>query len=279
MTTDPPRSSWVQSTAGAIVVNGVIVAVVSAVVTWIINNAASLPWTWILVTFGVVAFAIFLVLSVVRKSLRSLIWRRPTAWLWSFRPVSYRRHARELASQAAATKLVADWSFEAVEGVRLSIPDVVAALQTQISEQKDKIEELGEELDRLAPKRGLKIDEAANEAAARGSLGPMPANIPAPRPRWRIYLPDGEESAFVLANTVDRSTAKEVRLESGEFDFWDGAHWEDVSGVQAVTFKGRATDSEKPWESSAQFIVNWFNDAGVKDGQVVQLDTSRWTPF
>lgn len=72
---------WGQTTAGIVVVSGIVTAVVSAVVTWIINNATSLPWLWIVVTFVAIAFVTFLGLSLFRKRLRDVIWRSPWRWV------------------------------------------------------------------------------------------------------------------------------------------------------------------------------------------------------
>lgn len=94
---DEQRLPFGQTTAGIIVIQGVVTAVVSAVVTWLINNAADLPWLLIVAVFVGVAVVIFIGLSLFSRNLRAAIWIRFGKWVRGFRPVTTRKHERAVA--------------------------------------------------------------------------------------------------------------------------------------------------------------------------------------
>lgn len=248
MTSGDRPVSWAHSAAGAIVINGVIAAVVGALTSWVLNNASTVPWERIAWASVGVAMGAFLLLSVIVKRLRDMIWRRPARWIWSRRPVSYRRHCRELAEHRdamlaeasdlstaiskneMATDKISEWAHQAIENVRLSIPDVTQELLKQIQENRAAIEQLHADGNHLGERKsqGLAVDVEANKIAASASLRPAP---PLPRPRWHAG-PDNvlNVDQYVIQNMVPRSVAREVRVEAVEdMEIIDAGHWEDLS--------------------------------------------------
>lgn len=230
-------------------------------------------WTWVnenqfaaTVIGGLIVVAIVGVFSRLPKigpHVRTFL-----KWLWSWHPISARKHYRDIALVHEAT--LAEAAAEA---------RVIAEKAIDVSAELEKAKK---ELSRIIVENKIKIDTEANvRDKVRGSVTApaTPPNLPAPDPRWRIYLPDGEEFVHVLENTVERSVAKEVRLESDAFEFLDGAHWEDLSGKSKGDFSGRSKQSQPDWQTTTQFIVTWFNENNVKNSEVVYLDTSKWVPF
>jgi hypothetical protein len=89
--------------------------------------------------------------------------------------------------------------------------------------------------------------------------------IPSPLPRWSMWSanPQGDHREFVLRNTVARSHAREVRLESstGRFKFLDGAHWESLMGGHQAEFRGEMDDWG--WEHGLTFEIRWYDELGI----------------
>jgi hypothetical protein len=223
-----------------------------------------------LVSLAIAAILVLVTVSLIRATGRQR-WARFGKWLWSWRPVSYRRHRREMTQQneamlaevggvaggvsenEAATDKVAKWAYDAIEKVRLSIPDVTLELLKQIHESKKAIEELRTDVDRLAkPKTGaiginMKSNVREEVRGAAESDTAQPTVIPSPLPRWRLVHPDrreddnADDGKYLLRNLIEGSVAKNVRIENGGmgyFDFEDGAFWSDFSGVKSGAFGG-----------------------------------------
>ena len=87
-----------QTTGGIVLIQGVVTAVVSVVVTWAINNAADLPWLLITAVFLGVAVVVFIVLSFFSRRLRRAIWVRFGKWVRGAWPVTTRTHRRSVTS-------------------------------------------------------------------------------------------------------------------------------------------------------------------------------------
>lgn len=237
------------SASGVITINGVIAAVVGAVTTWVLNNASTIAWDRVVYVGIGVAIGVFLILTIVVKRLRELIWRRSVRWLWSWRPVSARRHARELAlareAADAGENAVRDLAVRAdaaIAQVRDSLQRVTLTIATQMNENKSAVEELRKDLDRAA----------AKESAAQPEPT-QPRVIPSPAPRWRLVAPseridqNADDGKYLLQNLIPGSVAKNVRVENdgvGYFDFEDGAFWLDMSGVKSNGFGGTITRAD-----------------------------------
>lgn len=232
MTTETP-TPWVQSTAGIILVNGVVTAVVSAVVTWIINNATSLPWVWILLTFAGSAAVVFLGLSLFRARLRELIWRRPWQWLGGLRITTR-------ASRRAHLERAVD---EATRQLRAGKNDADA-------ETRDRMFALEQEHAKLSY-ANLKLTttirtlESQLRAARDLNASPSPSEgLPRPAPRWSFLrfgaLDDLGREKYGFKNLVPNSVALHARVEAvgGGFTFDDAAFWEDLSGIAQGEFEG-----------------------------------------
>lgn len=98
MSDEPQKVPFGQTTGGIILIQGVVTAVVSVVVTWLINNAADLPWLLIAAVFVGVAVVVFVVLSLFSKRLRKSIWVRFGKWLRGTWPVTTRTKERAVVS-------------------------------------------------------------------------------------------------------------------------------------------------------------------------------------
>lgn len=227
------RTPWVQTTTGIVVVNGVVTAVVSAVVTWIINNATSLPWFWILLTFAGIAAVMFLGLSLFRERLRQAIWRRPWHWLSGLRVTSQ-----------AARKADVDRAIE--DSTRLISAEKTAAVEMA----RHQMSELGQENAELSfanmeQETAIRALESQLQAATQSNASPSPSEgLPKPTPRWRFLrfgaLDDLGREKYGFKNLVPNSVALHARVEAvgGGFTFDDAAFWEDLSGTAQGQFEG-----------------------------------------
>ncbi|MBX3093608.1 MAG: hypothetical protein KF680_03580 [Cryobacterium sp.] len=120
------RVRFGQTTGGIILIQGVVTAAVSAVVTWAINNAAGLPWLAIAALFLSIGLVVFLVMSLFQGRLRQVMWGwipRTLAWVFSLRIIShtgrhaleqsgYDRRSAEVAVERATTR-EPKWHFDA----------------------------------------------------------------------------------------------------------------------------------------------------------------------
>ena len=94
---DEQRVPFGQTTAGIFLIQGVVAAVVSTAATWIINNAADLPWLLIVAVFLSVAVVVFVGLSLFSRRLRQAVWVRFGKWLRGMWPVTTQKHERAVA--------------------------------------------------------------------------------------------------------------------------------------------------------------------------------------
>jgi hypothetical protein len=101
-----------------------------------------------------------------------------------------------------------------------------------------------------------------------------PAPRPAPKPRWRVYEsePEGDGFDFIVANSVERSVAQEVRLEASAsyFEFYDGAHWEDASGVCYRSFRGKISSWARD-RGGVDFDITWLDENGESHSHTYKL--------
>lgn len=239
----------------------------------------------VLGALAVIAIFALLIVSIISPRGRER-WAGFGKWLWSWRPVSYRRHRRELTQQneamlaevgsvagavsenEASTDKVAKWAYDAIEKVRLSIPDVTLELLKQMQESKKSIEELRTSVDQLEkPKRGeVTVDCEASKRAAAASLQPAP---PLPRPRWHASpdnVPDLDQ--YVIQNMVPRSVAREVRVEAVEaMDIIDAGHWEDLStnGPTGGTGTFIGVVNQRGRMNHVEIVISWYDEKGEKD--------------
>lgn len=273
---------WVDTTTGIVTVNGVIVAVAGSVVTWFINNAASLPWFDIIAIFAGIALATFLVLSLSRPSLRNLVWGRPFRFLKSIRVTSAQRlinvykegEEHGFASATGELQPVLDRlekelqkldkesktsTQKNIEAFSKTTEKLTIALRRN-HELTNKCEELQQRLDEEQRK------QRANERKAKAAL-------PRPVPRWRIYQDQEQHDVFYLKNSVDRSVAREVRLESQNLEFLDGAHWEDASGGSLNAFQAAIINTYSN-TTEIQVKVSWYDhdDDHVWEVVPIRLD-------
>ncbi|MHA6694646.1 hypothetical protein [Homoserinimonas sp. A520] len=274
--TDTGRASWVHTPTGVIIVNGVIAAIVGAVTGWVLNNASSIPWDRVLWIGLAVAGAAFIALSLLVKRLREMIWRRPVVWVWSLRPVTARRHARELAAAEEARRALAMRADKALDQIRTSLQGVTLQFATQLGDNKQRVdlvvkavEDLDKHLKAINDRSAaLTIDQKSNAPATPAAEKPSQSEVlPAsPLPRWRLIHPDRRDDAqaadgqFLLQNLIDGSIAKNVRIENtgeGYFEFEDAAFWSDMSGKKSNTFGGTIAKTEP--SGSVQLRVSYLD--------------------
>ncbi|WP_311245811.1 hypothetical protein [Microbacterium sp. WCS2018Hpa-23] len=252
------RTPWVQSTAGIVVVNGVVTAVVSAVVTWIINNATSLPWVWILLTFAGIAVVVFLGLSFVRQRLREVIWRRPWRWLSGLRVTSQasrKAHVDRVVEDA--TRLISiekDAAAELARNQIIGLQQENAKLSLANLEQKTSLRSLEARL------------EASERDVADAKASPR-AGLPGPEPRWSFVnfgaVNDLGRVKYGFRNLVPGSVAYNVRVEAlrGGFTFADAAFWDDLSGLAQGDFEGTVVG--KGATQGVSLRLGWYDEAHV----------------
>jgi hypothetical protein len=259
-----------------IIVNGVIAAIVGAVTGWVLNNASSIPWDRVLWIGLAVAGAVFIALSLLVKRLREMIWRRPIVWVWSLRPVTSRRHARELAAAEDARRELAMHADKAFDQIRTSLQRVTLQFATQLGDNKQRVdlvvkavEDLDKHLKAINDRSAaLTIDQKSNAPATPPAEKPPQSEVLAasPLPRWRLIHPDRRDDAqpadgrFLLQNLIDASIAKNVRIENtgeGYFEFEDAAFWSDMSGKKSNTFGGTIAKTEP--SGSVQLRVSYLD--------------------
>lgn len=349
---------WVDTTTGIVTVNGVIVAVVSSVVTWLLTNAAALPWLALIGVFAAVAGFTFIVVSVARRRLRELIWVRPIKWISGLRVTTskvrmaieeagHQRRSEEVAIERARS-LQPAWKVSArdrlfghtnlfwLENSGYEVFDVsltcapeyftlegevffgggfgtnapgghvgkqffgaptergriegVPFLVTWRDRNGDKCEReifmppeeilLGhddavEEARMNGWKEGYAARVEAEQSDASPSVKAVPP-LPLPAPRWRIYRDSDDENKFHLQNTVKRSVAKEVRLESPNLGFWDGAHWEDASDVVLHDFHATFVDVDFS-NDAIGVLVYWYDENHQQKWENLRLELEQ--PF
>lgn len=124
---------------------------------------------------------------------------------------------------------------------------------------------------------------SATGLAAPAEQPTAPA-IPLPQPRWSIYLDQGDSSDgmdYVIRNTVPRSVAREVRLEAEVdcFEFFDAAHWENMSGVSMEEFRG-STKPEMNWarERGFDLFIEWYDEKQKARSTTISIPATEPAP-
>lgn len=129
------------------------------------------------------------------------------------------------------------------------------------------------------PKKGIAINFAATPGgqprkALAGPPTPPIKPLPSPTPRWRIYEsePEGDGLDFVVENSVERSVALEVRLEASAsyFEFYDGAHWAEASGVCTRAFRGKISSWARD-RGGVDFDITWIDENGESHSRTYKL--------
>jgi hypothetical protein len=350
-----PRQPFGQSTAGVLIIQGLIGPAIGAIIgvflTLALTQSKSVPWTTVAIVAVVAAAVVFLLLSIFLRRLRSLIWgnvRRFFVWLFGLRLTTRaRREALDSAGYSRRDEEVKverarafepTWRIDArdrmgtkdlfwLENSGFEVFDVALAcdpasfvLEAEASWEgsfgtdqpgglvgkwfKGKPTERGRDegvpftvtwTDRNGDKRKRVVmmpaaemkagdkeerDDIWAEGRAYGRKEAMeekrPA-VPLPTPRWSVHRADGEDTLVILHNSVDRSVAREVRLESANFDFHDGAHWEEISGVADGEFNGVANLTG--YDKLVRFEISWYDENGVQHGDTLWMDPDDWTPF
>jgi hypothetical protein len=265
------HTPWSQTITGALFINGVVTAVVSVGTTWVINNAAQLPWPLIVTTFLVVGVVVFLLASLFQKRLREAIWVRPARWLSGLRVTTKKQ--RDAAGRTATKKGLAlandnTKALIAAEMVRAE------RAEKEVDDLKVQIEGLQLGL-RMAKSKVSEAEEAAQ--AARAELAtrqarPGASKLPRPAPRWRIYADEDEPDGldFLIANTVPRSVAREVRIEPDEdMEVLDAGHWEDLSGSAIGNFRAEVTPNGIDY--GVNITITWYDDQNQQRTTAVRV--------
>jgi hypothetical protein len=192
---------------------------------------------------ALIVAAVALTASLVKSSWRKKIWGRLTRFLrglLTIRVTTTYRQARALRESSAKLE---QRTLEA---------------EQELTNHASRIEALVATKDRIQGELNHAHEQLQRAAENVPSDGTAPSVIASREPRWTIY-PDahGEWNDFLLRNSVDGSVAKEVRLEApvADFDFHDGAVWDDVTGVKIVSFRGN--QKGKSFSSGTEFKVYW----------------------
>ncbi len=246
----------------------VVAALVGAVLGWPITKALdgltadnTLPWWLYLVGMVVGIAAVLLIMSFFLKEWRSTVWGglgKMLGWMWSWHPVSARRHQAELIE---LERRVLDDLDKVVEGLTRKHIERARSVDRDIA-LLGKIQ-----IDRGAEIREAVAAELKRSAAAAPKAAP---ELPPPDPRWTITQPDeGDREHFRITNHVLRSVAKEVRVdgeadEDGytEIDILDAAHFEDLSGSRSGDFRARFSGQAR--QNGASFQVSWYDENGAR---------------
>ena len=258
MTTES-STPWGQTTTGIIVVNGVITAVVSALATWAINNAAPLPWASIAVTFALVAIGVFLALSLFQTRLRETFWTRPFQWVRGLRVTTTNQRG----------KAILEAENKALAVAQSSAQTLIATSESAAADAWRKHETLAEENVGLT----LRLSQQSDQIRALESTTPsVDTTLPRPDPRWRVYAEDGSADGtdFTITNSVPRSVAREVRIEpDDDMEILDAGHWEDLSGSARGSFRAAVTD--QGWEYGVRTRVAWYDEKNTSRVAIVRL--------
>lgn len=261
MTDEKPAVPWGQTTAGILVIQGIVTAVVSALVTWLINQAQGLDPAQLALTFVIVLVVVFLLVSLFVPRVRRAVYVAPFKWLSGLR-VSTRR-GRETVSGAfeakvneRAKQIIADMEPPKPSSAELSrMSAEVNQRDATIILQTQRIGELTAERDALQQE----VDDAR---------GPH-FGLPSPEPRWKIIErgwtdPDPEspfmERKYALANIVPESVALNVRLEDNGslFDFSDAGFWRDLSGEAEGWFAGTLIGQGRT--DGVSLMLSWLDE-------------------
>jgi hypothetical protein len=270
---DESEKRWVETTAGIITVNGIITAIVGSIVAWVIANATTLPWGQILWISVVVAVVVLIVISVVRKGPRQL--------LWGVRLTTKARMAKRETAAAAAIEQAQREGH--ASGYESGSDEVAERLLPAI---RDLERQLRAATGGRYPDPDLLFEDPPTDAmilaAAKSMVRSLNTELPGPRhrPRWRLYrsgLPEMQKSGqqYTLKNLVENSAAFRVRVDSPSyaFNFLTGAAWDDLSGTSVGKFEGYFTG----WAEThgVEFRVSWIDDEGTEYTETQSLPRTR----
>jgi hypothetical protein len=161
-------------------------------------------------------------------------------WLWTWHPVSARRHERDLEAMVARMSAVNIDNLKRHEANKQTLDEAVKVYAKQLMKLESQ---------------SLRPTDTQTPAT------PMNPPPPLPIPRWSIYAAgeEGDGNDFVLKNLMPRSVAKEVHLE-GDLDFalLDAGHWESLTGIAAGEFRGEL--NARGWALGVRFTVEWYNE-------------------
>lgn len=239
-----------------LIVGGVIGAVLGwpigrALDAWVGDN--EMPWWMYLVGAAIGIAAVLFIMTFFIKRWRTAAWGwlgRLAKWSWDSRPVSQRKHRTALEEHRKAvlrdTQRLAKIAVKDAIEERKRIDASIQQLATTLSSQG-----------RTAP----------------GAAAEQPKAPPLPTPRWRIRRDESDESCetFTLINSVERSIAREVRVDdshdyngepNGVATILEGGHFEDLSGKASGDF--RAEFSSRSRQSGGSLDVTWYDENAEK---------------
>lgn len=103
--------------------------------------------------------------------------------------------------------------------------------------------------------------------------------VPLPRPRWAVTFDDGSVTVdrdgmtepFVLINRVERSVAREVRIDTHPdyFRLTSAGHWADLSGEARGGFTGSRTANGQTY--GITFTISWFDERGESQSDTYEF--------
>ncbi|MEV7607904.1 hypothetical protein AB0N61_00315 [Microbacterium sp. NPDC089320] len=169
-------------------------------------------------------------------------------WLWSWRPISVRRHRRDIANLYEVVS--AD-----VEGAAKAAASKAIADSAELEKLKKKLVDVMVE-NRIA---------SEGEGQQAGSLISVASTkLPGPEPRWKLVTLKSDApnaQRYAILNLVPGSVAMNVRMDnsdSGWFSFDDAAFWPDLSGESRGEFGGVVTSTDE--RNKAQLVLTWFDE-------------------
>lgn len=264
---DEPRVPFGQTTGGIVLIQGVMTAVVSAIVTSAINNSADLPWLTIAGLFLAIGLIVFLLTSLLRRRLRSAMWGwLPSLiqWLGGLRITTARqRDAALRVAHEDGASLIADKTKPLLSSTLAERNRLKEKLEQALSDGAKS--ELGRQTaEYLAADWERKFHAAQLAMLDFGEQGKRRPDLPPPDPRWdlKIVHDDAPAWTYEIRNLMPNSVAYNVRMDADNngFDFADAAFWEDLSGVSSGRFSGEPSG----WGAVAGFklVLEWLNQDG-----------------
>ena len=255
-----------QSNLGASIVGGLVVGVLLLFGSRIVNDVPLGELAAFLTIASVLAVALgLIVFSFVNRTWRGRTW----GWLAGLR-LSTRRQRERAISKASLNGYADGCESTGPEIARLN--SLVDSTATERDASKREAASATAEL------KKLRVTAVLSVLAGPGT--PQVPNLPLPRPRWLIYQAANEddgydENDYFIRNAVRKSVAKRVRIDARtvDFEFWDGADWDDVSGDNIQTFRGAVQTWAEPrgWD----FSITWYDENGTKDQFTVSMPQLR----